>query len=280
MASKKNIIDSIRNIATKFNVTDETRLDEDWLSFTIDNVCAELKIKQYATTNILDPAWLSDLGLVSTHRVTIADDINASFCGCDIAKFTIPPVISFVSKDGNLDLGVFTMISACGTKQFYPKRLGQWRYMPKDSVSNLFKYYARINTGVYINDPNVEKVRLILCLLHPEDGKLIQSEPISSGSLVNGTVYVVKFGQIVYNGVVYSENATFTANATTTFTGDGKVYLNSQARAYRDVDDYPASGEMIREIILEVLTKELGIERQAVTDVRNDSKDDSQKTSE
>jgi hypothetical protein len=276
MASKKNIIDSIRNLATKFSVTDETRLDETWLSYAIDNVAAELKIKQYLQTGILDQTWLSDLGMVTLHKVNISDDINVTFCNCDVSKVYLPQTISFISKEGNIDLGMYAVISACGTKQYYPKRLSMWRYTPTEHTNNLFKYYWRINSAMYVND-KIEKLRIIACLLHPEDGKYIQSEPIASGSIVSGTTYVVKFGQIVYNATVYAENSTFVGTATTTFTGSGKVYLNSQAIDYRETDDYPASGEMIRAIEIEILTKELGIERQAVVDVRNDSKDDTQK---
>lgn len=276
MANKKQIIDSIRNLLTKFNVTDDTRLDEDWLSYKIDQVCAQLKIALYSQTNILDQTWLSDLGLVNTHRINIADDINVSYCNCDVSKFYIPQVISFLSKDGNLDLGVYAIISACGTKQYYPKRIFQWRYTPNEHTNSMFKYYWRINSAVYMND-KIDKVRVIACLLHPEDGKFIDSTPISSGSLVSGTQYIVKFGGIVYNNTPYVDGETFTANATATFTGTGKVYLASQARAYRETDDYPASGDMIRAIELEILTKEFGIEKSSIPDQRNDSKDDAQK---
>lgn len=275
--TKKNIIDSILNVATKFSVTDESRLDTDWLSNKIDHVAASLKVAQYAQTGILDQSWLTDMGLIDVYKVNIADDINVSFCNCDISKFTIPQVISFISKDGNIDLGVYTIISACGTKQYYPKRIFQWRYEPAEHTNSKFKYYWRINTAVYLKDL-IQKVRPILCLLHPEDGKFIDSQNITTGSIVNGTSYIVKFGQIMYMGLPYFDGETFTGGASTTFTGTGKVYLASQARAYRETDPYPASGDMIRMIELEILTKELGIEREALVDVRNDSKDDAQKT--
>lgn len=272
----KNIMDSIRNIATKFAVTDETKWDEDWIYYKINQVAADLKIKQYAQTNILDQSWLTDLGMVAFHKVNMADDINVSFCGCDVAKAFVPQVISFLSKDGNIDLGFYMIISACGKTQYYPKRMSQWKYTPADHTNSLFKYYWRINTSMYISD-TAEKLRIVACLLDPTEGKLIESEPILSGAIVSGTSYTAKYGQIIYDGNVYAANSTFTGTAVTTFTGSGKVYLTSQVRAYRDTDPYPASGEMIRMIELEILTKEFGIERQSIVDIRNDSKDDSQK---
>jgi hypothetical protein len=275
--TKKNIIDSIRSLATRFSVTDESRLDEDWLSYKIDQVCAQLKVAQYAQTGILDQSWLTDLGIVDVYKVNISDDINVSFCKCNVGKFEIPQTISFISKDGNLDLGIYYLISACGKSQYFPQRLSMWSYVPTDHTRSLFKYYWRINTSVYINDDRVQKIRPVLFLLHPEDGKFINSANVVSGSLVSGTSYIVKFGQIVYNGTPYADGSTFTATATTTFTGTGKVYLASQARDYRETDAYPASGEMARMIEIEILTKEFGLERQAIVDVRNDSKDDTQK---
>lgn len=276
--TKKHIVDSIRNQASKFKVSDELRLDPDWLGDKVDQIASQLKIAQYLQTGILDQTWLTDLGLVDTYKVNMADDINVTFCNCTISKFTIPQTISFISKDGNLDLGVYQLISACGKYQFFPRRMSMWSYTPEDSPMSKFKYYSRINTACYLNDGNLRKIRPILCLLHPEDGKLINSANIVSGDLVSGTSYTVKFGGVVYLSIPYSDGDTFTANATATFTGTGKVYLTSQARAYAETDPYPASGEMIRMIELEILTKELGIEKQQIADQRNDSIDDSQKT--
>ena len=58
-----------------------------------------------------------------------------------------------------------------------------------------------------------------------EDGYIIESEPIASGSLVSGTVYVVKEKQIVYNGVVYAVNSTFTASAAGGAGGSGYAFV-------------------------------------------------------
>ncbi|CAK0764752.1 hypothetical protein CCP3SC1AL1_350016 [Gammaproteobacteria bacterium] len=276
MATAKNIIDSILAIATKFSRSDESRYDEDWLSYKVDQVAAQLKIDQYAKTNILDQTWLGDGGMISFHKVNKADDPSITYCNCDIGKAFIPKTIPLISKDGNQDLGIYYLISACGTKQYYPRRMSMWSYEPEGHTNRMFKSYWRINTSMYINDYK-EKLRIVAFWENPEDGKLIESTPISSGSIVSGTVYLVKYNPIVYNGVPYAANSTFTGGASTTFTGQGTVYLNSQARAYRDTDQYPASADMIRQIELEILTKEFGIEMKMLVDLRNDSKDDATK---
>lgn len=281
--TKKNIIDSIVIILTRFGVTDDSRLDDDWLSYKIDQVRAELIVAQYKQTNIIDPSWLSDLGLIVFHRVNRADD-NSISCDCDISKTFIPQFISLMNKDGSLDLGIWSVISPCGKTRYNYKRESMWGYEPAEHTNSLFGSYARINTSLYVNRI-VEKLRIVGVLLDPEDGYLINSAPITSGNLVLNVVYLVKFGQIIYNGIVYKAGQTFSAvvpvggtTPITTFVGSGNVYLNSQIASYRDIDPYPASGDMIRMIELEILTKEFGIERQVVTDVRNDSKDDASET--
>jgi len=271
----KNIIDSIQIILTKFSRTDEDSVDDDWIYFKICQVAADLKVQQYLATKVIDYTWLSSPMTLNFYKVNRADD-NSVTCNCDISKTTIPQTISLPSKDGNLDLGIFSLSSTCGTKTYSLMRMTQWNYIPKGSTWDLFKYYDRRNTDLYVNTL-VDKLSFTGLLLDPADGYLINSAPIASGALVSGTVYLVKYGQVIYNNVVYAENTTFTANATATFTGNGTVYLNSQARAYRDTDPFPASGEMIRQIELEILTKEFKIEASQITDVINDSVDDTVK---
>ena len=275
MATKKQIIDSLKIILTRFEPSDESRLDDDWLSYAIDRVRAELIIRQYLQTSVIDQTWLSDLGLLTFYKVNRADNVTIT-CDCDISKTTIPQTISIITEDGNLDLGIYSLISPCGKTSYFPKRTSMWRYTPPEHTNSLFGSYARINTQLYV-DRVVEKLRCLAILLHPEDSILTNSAPVNSGSIVSGTVYIVKGGQVIYDNVVYAPDSTFIGTATTTFQGSGTVYLNSQIASYRDVDPYPASGEMIRAIELEILTKEFGIERQMIPDVRNDSKDDASK---
>lgn len=272
----KNISDSIRNILTKFGITDDSRLDPDWMYYKINQVRAQLIQAQYAETKTIDPTWLSDLGLVSFYSVNRADDPTIT-CACpNISKTTIPQTINLLTKDGNIDLGLYSVISACGTKPYYYKRMSMWNYTPPEHTNSLFNYYDRVNVSLYV-DKTVESLRVLAVLLNPLDGVDKNTAPIASGSIANGTVYIVRGGQVIYANVPYSDGATFTGGATTTYTGTGKVYLNSPETDYADVDPYPASGEMIRQIELEILTKEFGIEMKMPAEQRNDSRDDANK---
>jgi len=276
VATKKNIIDSISILLTKFIRTDDSRLDDTWMSYKIDEIAAELKIKQYQQTGLIDPQWVSPPFTVDFHRVNWADDPNIT-CKCDISKATIPTVISINSLEGNVDLGIYSLSSMCGTKLLSLRRMTQWKYTPPEHTYSLFKFYDRKINSLYVNY-EVDKLLLAAVLLNPEDGFLKNSNTIPSGSIESGVVYLVKYGTVVYDGAFYNANTTFTGTAVTTYTGTGSVYLNSQIRSYNETDPYPASGEMIRMIELEILTKEFGIERQAIDDTTNDATDDSKKS--
>jgi hypothetical protein len=271
----KNIVDSIIIILTKFSVTKDSRFDEDWLFYKINQVASEMKVKQYMNLKYIDYTWLSLPITLNFYRVNGSDDVSVN-CKCDVSKSQIPQTISLPSMDGNLDLGVFSLNSMCGTKTYTLNRITQWSYIPQESTFSLFPYYDRKGTYIYVNSL-VDKLKFTGILLDPTEGYIINSTPVLSGALVNGTVYAVKYGTIVYNKIPYAANSTFTAGSDLTFVGSGLVYLNSQLRAFRDVDPYPASGEMIRQIELEILTKEFGLEARQVNDVRNDSVDDANK---
>jgi len=269
----KNAIDSLKNILARFGITDDSRLDDDWLLYKYNQVRAEFIIAQYARTGVIDFAWLSEGTHLTFHRVTSGDTVDQSCCW-DISKSTIPQTITLQSKDGNLDLGVYSLISLCGKTTYYPSRMSQWRYTPEGHTNKLFAKYARVNTTIYV-DRVVEKLRFIGILLDPAEGFLINSAPVTT--LVPGIKYYVLGNQIVYEGVVLEPCTSFTAVTDTTYQGSGSVYLYSQFVAYKDTDPYPAGGEMMRQIELEILTKEFNIERQQVADIRNDSKDDASK---
>lgn len=274
--TKKNIMDSILLLLTRFRVTKETRVDPDWLSYKIDQVAAYLKADKFAKTGVIEQTWLSDLGVIDFHKTNYADD-PAVVCDCQVVKATIPQCISLSSRDGNNDLGIFSITSLCNSNQFYPKRMFAWRYTPKEHTNSLFSWYWRINTQLYLSDIETTQARIVAILASPEDGYLNNTTPVASGSLVNGTSYTVRNNQVVYAGTVYNPYDTFTAGATTTFGGTGLVYLTSVAASYRDVDPYPASADMIRQIELEILTKEFNIEKAQIADVRNDGIDDANK---
>jgi hypothetical protein len=274
--TQKTIIDDIKNLLTKFNVTDDSRLNDNWLAYKIDQVRADLISKQFIQTEQIDPSWISDLGVVDFYKVNFADDINVSYCACDISKTTIPQTVLLYSKSKNWDLGIYSIMSTCGKTGYYYQPLPVWRNIPTEHEYSKFGSYFRINTALYVNKL-VEKLRILAVLQSPLDGKLIQSAPIASGGILSGGAYIVSGGQVIYDATVYQPGDTFTGGVVTTYTGSGKVYLSTQAIDYRSTDPYPVSPEMARNVVLEICTKEFQIEKGQIPEVRNDSEDDTQK---
>lgn len=274
--TQQEIVTEVLTYLTKSEQTDETRFDEDFIAYKINQIKAEKQIQQFKITNVIDRTWVQHLGKLTCHKVNISDDVTLAYENCTISKTTLPPIVSLEMGNGNQDLGL-TLMGSDGRTQYFPYSKDFWRDIPEDSERNLFNYFDRVNTDLYLSH-NTDYVYARAILVNPEDAKIISSTPIATGSIVLNTVYRVKFGQVVYNGVTYQENDTFTGTAVTTFAGTGKVYANSQIRAYRETDQYPCTPEMVRQIVLELLTKEYRIEMSMPVDNKNDSKDDPQKS--
>ncbi len=277
----KSIADEVTLILTKFSENDEWRVDPDFIYKKIAQAREGAIIDKFTGKQggefkgLVDQTWMQDLGMVDFHRVNFADDITLTSCDCDIYKAFLPQIISLSDGDGYQELGI-TVISSCGKNKFYPYPLSQWKSIPEGHERGMFGYFARINNAMYTSKQG--RKRIYGLLQNPEDGKLIQSEPIASGSIVLGTIYRVKFGPVIYDGQTYVKDSVFTGSAITTFTGTGTVYLNSQVIAYRELDKYPVNGDMARQIVLDICVKEFGIEKQAIADIKNDSRDDATKS--
>ncbi len=276
-STKKSIVDKIFLIASRFNTPDDARLSDRLISNLIDTIRAQLIVEKYRLTETVDFAWLNVPFYIDFYKINVTDDPTMSFCNCDMMKSEIPPVISLTNYNAsNQDVGVYSLFSACGKYAYFPRPLQMLQNIPSENTLSKFKYYARYNTTIYATG-TATKLRFSPILLYPEDGFVINSAPVLTGSIVSGTVYIVKFGTVVYNAVTYYANDTFTGTSATAFTGTGKVYLQDQVTAFEETTDYPVGGDMEREIVLEILTKEFQIEESMISELNNDNKDD-QKT--
>jgi hypothetical protein len=277
MITRKQIVDSILILMTKFSRTDETRLDENYLAFLVEEARVTEIINEYNVTGVIDQNWLIDFGIIDLTKVNFADDPNVDFCSCDIMKAEIPSVMNLTALgEGNLDLGL-KVISACGSTNYTMFPLERWRMIPKEHVRSKFYYYQRFGNIIYVN--KLANSLRFYGIPETTEGLIIKKTlPIDSGNLKNGYVYMVKgsTGIVTYDGVNYLPGQTFTANSVTAYaaTGDCKVYYNNFEYTMTDTDQYPVSAHLARQIVISVISTELNIERQQVTDVVNDSADD------
>jgi len=85
MPTKKQIIDDIIILATRFGVTDDTRLDETYIGFKVEQIRASKIIEEYNYTGIIDQNWLVDFGtkhlgvklaIVDTDRLYIPTPVS------------------------------------------------------------------------------------------------------------------------------------------------------------------------------------------------------------
>lgn len=275
--TKKQIIDDVLILLERFSRSDDSRANETWIGFKIEQIRVSEILNEYNETKSIDQNWLMDFGIYDLTKVNIADDPQVTSCECDIMKVEIPETINLTSLgDGNLDLGL-KVLSACGKTQytFYP--LEMWRQIPKEHVRSKFHYYQRFGTTVYINKL-VNKLRFFGIPATTEGLMIKKTLPVISGAIKNGYSYAIKgtTGMVTYNGVNYLPGQSFTATVTTTFTasGNAQVFYTNFEVEMTDKDPYPVSAHLARRIVISILTTEFQIEKQQVADVLNDSADD------
>jgi len=264
---------TIIDILTRFGYTDDSRLEPENIQFMRDNVRVQMIKQEFDRTKTVDPAWVQDLGFVLTTPVTFDDDVNIPYCECLLSKVTIPGNIDLRSPNTNVDSSL-KIIGSCGKKQYFPYQIELLQLIPKEHTRNKFSYYIPIGSAIYLNKL-VDKVRVIGVFEKPSQVNEITTEYVMSGDLVVGQSYVVKKAQIVHNGLGYNVGQTFIA-VNATYTGNGYVVSASRTKAYTEDSPYPIQGDMARQLILDILTKEFLIEESKISDVKNSSSDDQQ----
>lgn len=279
--TKKQIVDDILILATRFSESDDTRLDEDYLAYKVEQTRVSEIIKDYNSTGIIDQNWLIDFGIYSLTKVNFADDPIVTSCACDISKAEIPSVMNLTALgEGNLDLGL-KVISACGKTNYTYYPLEMWKDIPKEHTRSKFPYYQRFGNSIYVN--RLTNNLRFIGIPETTEGLMIKKTlPVISGSIKTGVVYQVKgtSGIITYNGVNYLPLSTFTGlTGVSTFTASGtsQVFYNNYEVEMTENDPYPVSTHLARQIVISILSTELQIERQQVADVVDDSTDDALK---
>lgn len=273
MATRIQNIYDIKTILEGSGITDESRLDEDYVGYKLDQKRAKEIRDTYMRNRVIEPIWIQDMGICKTTNVNKAQDQSVSICKCSFSKVILPPVVSLHDEiSGRSDLGYYRMASSCGSFEFHQSTMAKLALLNSDSMYSLFKYFLRVGNGIYLT-PIVQNIRPFLILENPLDGYVFDNTDKLSGDLVSGESYTIHSGSIIYNSVRYQEGQSFTANSTSTFTGLGKVYLTTQKRRMTNDDEYPMSSTMAEIVIKKICTEDYAIEAQHITDLKNDSQD-------
>jgi hypothetical protein len=210
--------------------------------------------------------WVQNTGKFNLTKVNSSDmEVQAStLC---FGKVTLPGVVWL---DG--DNGVFRISNSSNQKRIYPIELSALMNLIEANECGLFKYYYRRENEYFIY-PYISEINASLIAENPMDIKVFTTETITSGNIIFGESYTVTIGNIFYNAVTYNAGSTFIGTTTTTFTGNGTVKYTNNSRSRLYTDNYPCDLAMAEKIILEILTKDLQIEKQQISDIVNDASD-------
>jgi hypothetical protein len=265
----------VKNLLSRFSVSDDSRLNERAIGSLISARRAAAIDKAYFINQVIDPVWLQDMGKINFTRVTSSDDpqiLNSSLC---LGKITLPPVVSLQT-----DRGVYRISSSSKQKQCYPISTEEFFFLYESDDDRLkqFSHYFRIGNAYYVY-PYQSEGSAILILADPLQGFVKLTENIASGSLTYGDTFIVLSGQIVYGGTTYNPLQTFVAVQASgnAYTGTGIVQYLNKKRKMTMYDEYPIAKNMESEIILSILSSEFKIEASTLPDAINDARDNVQR---
>lgn len=273
MASLIEWIYDLKKLLTASNITDDIRHRDRYLAHKI-NTCRAKHIKQqYRATRTINPRWQQPFGLTNTTKVGSGDDPNISNESINMSKVTFPSVILF---DDEKDLGSLRIAGSSKQRGIFPCGMEELFLMIEtdDERLKLYNFYYKSGNSYFIY-PCVKQVSAELILENPLNGYRMRTEKIDSGDMTYNDTFIVVDGEIVYNGITYSIGDTFTTTTTggLSYTGPGKVKYNNQKRKMTYYDNYPMDVGMGNEVILDILVNDYNIERNQVTDVKNDMSD-------
>lgn len=274
MATRKEYIWDVKMILEQAGTTDESRMEEDYIGYKIDQKRAKEIRDTFKRNPVIEPIWLQDYGIFTLTPVNKVEDKTISVCDCKFSKAVLPTVVSITDNMSNIsDLGTASIRSATGEHEFHYMNFQQLSMLHPDNMLSSFKYYTKVGNSIYLT-PEVTKARAVLILENPLDGFVLDNTYVNSGDLVSGTTYEVGSGNIIYNSVRYYKGNTFVANSTATFTGTGKVQFNNQKRSMTNDDEYPMSATMAEVVLMKIFTQDYGIEARRAADIINNSQDD------
>jgi len=101
-------------------ITDDSRLNENYIGFKIDQKRAKEIRDTYKRNPVIEPIWLQDLGVCKTTPVNKIEDRAISICNCSFSKIVLPPIVSIVDNMSNQgNLGVHRLSSSDGSKEYF-----------------------------------------------------------------------------------------------------------------------------------------------------------------
>jgi len=244
------------------------------------NAYRSVEIREsYKRNQFMDPAVQQDMGLMMVTEVPSNDPLIGQISSkTPIGKIHIPSIVSLPSDKGIVSVHPPSRLASLAS-QYYgtPYNTFGSKATHKDYCN--FNWYTRIQNHVYIH-PYKSEIRMILINDDPMDGYVLQTETPAKDALIFSTdytlgeSYTVKSGQVVHNGITQATGTSFIA-VNPNYTGNGVLKFTNQKRKMTLEDDYPISYTMTEVIMMKILQKDFGLEKQEIADIRNNATDDS-----
>jgi hypothetical protein len=235
----EEILYEIMTPPTGMDISYDHRLNEpDFVLHLINEYRAQFIERSFRDQGDLLGIWEQNYVVPRVDKVDTNEDVLLDL-EKDFGKFSLPRRIQFPQRnEGSQNKAITHIIDGTNKSRFFPIRYEKWLSIKKSSTEmNRFNYYFVIGDLVYLTKyTKTVSVRGIFA--DPFKAHIIDNVIKQSGSLIIGETYIVKNGSIVHNSTTYTAPQTFVA-ATTTYTGTGLVYLNSNYRLLTLKDPYP-----------------------------------------
>jgi hypothetical protein len=238
----------IRYLIADYFPTNDTRISLGYALNLVNQKRALSITTDYYKRGLINEQWLSNLGIIDVTQIDFSSSLEDQDCDCNIGRFTIPAVVRMdYDKFRQSNVGVYTVRSTCGI-DYNPTNERKFKTMwDVGDMRAKLPYYWHEGNYIYIY-PFRDELNIKLVLENPLDGKYLDPEHVSNGSLEVGESYAVSEGNISYNtgsGVITIQRGqTFTANATggLSWAGSGKVKRTTKIRNAKWSDNYPLDG--------------------------------------
>lgn len=270
MPSLREIRSDLELLLQKSELSKDFRVQRRHLEFLINSYRSKGILETFQQTKQTDPAWVQDFGKVATTKVLSSDDPQITVGSLTLGKIEIPSLVSLPD-----DKGVYRIAGTSKQCTYYPISSAKFFELAPIICYGNYRanqhYHFRIGQSLYVH-PYTAEINPQLILDNPLNGYQLRTHNVIE--LIPGESYTVSQGQIIHNSVSYNVNAIFTA-VNPTFTGNGKVKFTNQKIDFTIDSPYPISLTLRDYIVLNILTKEFGIEPQTISDIKPNSRDES-----
>ena len=272
------LVKDLQLIVSKSKIPDDFRIGSRHMEFLFHKHRAEGIRQQFKRNLEMDPSWIQNFGSVKFTNVLSSDDPNINSGTVHLGKWESPSIVSV----GNQDEGFHRVSSGSRMRQFSIKSFDRFMSIIETiaEVEDTFlnprasmKMASRIGNHIYTH-PFEDCMNVSLILDNPLDGIILDTSIVEKDLIEEDVQYVVTDAQIIYNLNALSPGDFFKGVAgVNTYAGQGNVKHDNKKRRLTDQDQYPISHALASFVGIQILTKELRIEAQVVSDIINDAAD-------